>query len=50
MDQCEIEFTDGSFTLPGPYSVTIAHTIDFNLKYNITNANGDSMEKEYLKI
>ena len=49
MDKCELEFTDSSFTPPGPYNMTIAHTIEFNLKYNITNANVDSMEKEYFE-
>ena len=47
--KCELEFTNSSFTPPGPYNMTIAHTIGFNLKYNVTNANVDLMEREYFE-
>jgi hypothetical protein len=46
IDKCELEFTKSSFTPPEPHNMTIAHTIEFNLKYNNTNANVDSMKKE----
>jgi len=49
MDKCVLEFTNISFTLPEPHNMTIAHTIDFNLKYNITNANVDSRKKQYFE-
>ena len=49
MGKCELEFTNSSFSPPKPNNMFIAHTIDFNLKYNSRDANVDSMEKEYFE-
>jgi hypothetical protein len=48
--KCELEFTNSSFSSPKPYNMTIAHTIDFNLIFNSTDA-ADSVpiKKEYLE-
>ena len=45
---CEIELTNNSsFNPPKFNNMTIAHTIDFNLKYNNTDVNLDPIKKEY---
>ncbi len=49
IDKCELEFTNSTFTPHETHNMTIAHTIACNLKYNSTNANIDSMEKEYFE-
>jgi hypothetical protein len=48
-DKCKLEFINSSFIHPKPDNMTISHTIDFNLKYNGTNANLDSIEKEHIE-
>jgi hypothetical protein len=47
INNCKIEFTNSSFNPPKPDNMTINHTIDFNLKYNSTDANLVPMKKEY---
>jgi hypothetical protein len=44
---CELEFTNSSFSPPKTNNMTIDHTIDFNLLYNSTDINLDSTTKEY---
>ncbi len=39
ISKCELEFTDSSFNPLKPNNMTIAHTINFNLNYNSTDAN-----------
>ena len=46
-DKCKLEFTNSSFIPPKPDNMTISHNIGFNLKYNGTNANLDSIENEH---
>jgi len=45
--KCNLEFTNSSFILPKSNNMTIAHTINFNLKYNSTDLNPDPIQKEY---
>ena len=47
--KCEIEITNSSFSPPSSdNNMTIAHTINFNVKSNITDTNADKQE-EYLE-
>ncbi len=46
INNCKIESTNSSFNPPKPDNITINHTIDFNLKYNSTDANVVPMKKE----
>ena len=46
--KCNLEFTNSSFIPPGSNNMTIAHAINFNLKYNsTTDLNPDPIKKEY---
>ena len=36
LDRCKLDFLNSSFNPPEPNNMTIAHTIDFNVKYNST--------------
>jgi hypothetical protein len=47
INNCKIEFTNSSFNPPKPDNMIINHTIDFNLKYNSTDANVVPMKKEH---
>jgi hypothetical protein len=48
---CELEFiNNSSFKPPEPNNMTIAHTIDFNLLFNSTNAELDPVNKESEKF
>jgi hypothetical protein len=48
-DKCEIEVNNSSFSQPTSTNLTIAHTINFNVKFNITDTNVDSKQKEYFE-
>ena len=45
--KCELEFINGSFSPPKPNNMTIAHIIDFNSLYNITDVDSVPLQKEY---
>jgi hypothetical protein len=45
----EIEVKNSSFSQPTSTNLTIAHTINFNVKFNITDTNVDSKQKEYFE-
>jgi hypothetical protein len=46
--KCKLEFTNSSFNLPESNNMTIAHTINFKLKYNNTDdLNLNPTKKEY---
>jgi hypothetical protein len=47
--ECKLEFTNSSFISPKPDNMTISHNISFNLKYNDTNTNVDSIETEHIE-
>jgi hypothetical protein len=42
---CELKFTNSSFSPPKPNNMTIAHTIDFNLIFKITDADSAPIKK-----
>jgi hypothetical protein len=47
---CKLEFTNNStFNPPNPYNTNIAHTIDFKLLYNSTDADSFPIKKESFK-
>lgn len=46
---CELEFTNSSFNPPESNNMSISHTINFNLKYNITDVTLDPIKKEYFE-
>lgn len=48
-DKCEIVVSNSSFIQPTSANLTIAHTINFNVKFNITDTNVDSNQKEYFE-
>ena len=48
-DKCEIEVNNSSFSQPTFTNLIIAHTINFNVKFNITDTNVDSKQKEYFE-
>jgi len=48
-DKCEIVVSNSSFIQPTSTNLTIAHTINFNVKFNITDTNVDSKQKEYFE-
>jgi hypothetical protein len=43
---CELKFTNSSFSPPKPNNMTIAHTIDFNLIFKITDADSVPIKKK----
>ena len=47
IDTCKIEFTNSSFNPPKLGNMTIAHTLDFNVKYNNTDVNEELIKKEH---
>lgn len=47
--KCEIVVINSSFSLPTSTNLTIAHTINFNVKFNLTDINVDSKEKEHFE-
>jgi hypothetical protein len=47
IDTCKIEFTNSSFNPPKLGNMNIAHTINFNLKYNNTDVNVEPIKKEH---
>ncbi len=49
-DKCEIVVTNSSFSPPSfENNRTITHTINFNVKSNITDTNADSKQEEYFE-
>ncbi len=47
--KCEIVVINSSFSLPTSTNLTIAHTINFNVKFNLTDINVDSKQKEHFE-
>jgi hypothetical protein len=48
--KCEIVVINSSFSPPiSDNNMTIAHTINFNVKFNITATNADSKQEEYFE-
>ena len=47
--KCEIVVINGSFSPPTSTNLTIAHTINFNVKFNLTDINVDSKQKEHFE-
>lgn len=47
--KCEIVFSNSSFIQPTSNNLTIAHSINFSIKFNITDTNADSKQKEYFE-
>jgi hypothetical protein len=45
----EIVVSNSSFIQPTSNNLTIAHIINFSIKFNITDTNGDSKQKEYFE-
>jgi hypothetical protein len=43
---CELKFTNSSFSPPKPNNMTIAHTIDFNLIFKIADADSVPIKKK----
>jgi hypothetical protein len=47
--KCEIVVINSSFSPPTSTNLTIAHTINFNVKFNLTDINVDSKQKEHFE-
>ena len=47
--KCEIVFSNSSFIQTTSNTLTIAHSINFSIKFNITDTNADSKQKEYFE-
>lgn len=47
--KCEIVVINSSFSPPISTNLTIAHTINFNVKFNLTDINVDSKQKEHFE-
>ena len=47
--KCEIVVINSSFSLPTSTNLTIAHTINFNVKFNLIDINVDSKQKEHFE-
>ena len=47
--KCEIVIINSSFSPPTSTNLTITHTINFNVKVNLTDINVDSKQKEHFE-
>lgn len=47
LNKCKLEFINSSFISPKSNNMTIAHTINFNLKDNVIDVDSVIQKKEY---